>query len=76
MPSPITPTTAGKVPAALVAILDIAKGAVPALVGRYVFDSDGAAAAGAACFGSVSPGTVTPRKMLHRPSNPVPVTFR
>lgn len=40
--------TAGKVPAALVAILDIAKGAVPALVGRYVFDSDGAAAAGAA----------------------------
>ena len=39
--------TAGKVPAALVAILDIAKGAVPALVGRYVFDSDGAAAAGA-----------------------------
>jgi len=39
--------TAGKVPATLVAILDIAKGAVPALVGRYVFDSDGAAAAGA-----------------------------
>jgi len=40
--------TAGKIPAALVMLLDIAKGAVPALVGRYVFDNDGAAAAGAA----------------------------
>jgi len=40
--------TAGKIPAALVMILDISKGAVPALVGRYVFDNDGAAAAGAA----------------------------
>lgn len=40
--------TAGKIPAALVMILDIAKGTVPALVGRYVFDNDGAAAAGAA----------------------------
>ena len=39
--------TAGKIPALLVAILDIAKGAVPALVGRYVFDNDGAAVAGA-----------------------------
>ena len=39
--------TAGKMPAAIVAILDIAKGAVPALVGRYVFDNDGAAVAGA-----------------------------
>ncbi|MGE3076817.1 MAG: glycerol-3-phosphate 1-O-acyltransferase PlsY [Dehalococcoidia bacterium] len=39
--------TAGKIPAALVMILDIAKGAVPALVGRYAFDSDGAAVAGA-----------------------------
>ena len=39
--------TAGKIPAALVMILDIAKGAVPALVGRYVFDNDGAAVAGA-----------------------------
>ena len=39
--------TAGKRPAAIVAILDIAKGAVPALVGRYVFENDGAAVAGA-----------------------------
>lgn len=39
--------TAGRFPAALVAVLDIAKGAVPALVGRLVFDNDGAAAAGA-----------------------------
>jgi glycerol-3-phosphate acyltransferase PlsY len=39
--------TAGKIPAALVMILDIAKGAVPALVGRYVFENDGAAVAGA-----------------------------
>ena len=39
--------TAGKVPAALVLILDIAKGAVPALIGRYVFDNDGAAVTGA-----------------------------
>jgi glycerol-3-phosphate acyltransferase PlsY len=39
--------TAGKVPAALVAILDISKGAVPALIGRYVFENDGAAVAGA-----------------------------
>jgi glycerol-3-phosphate acyltransferase PlsY len=39
--------TAGKIPAGLVMVLDIAKGAVPALVGRYVFDNDGAAVAGA-----------------------------
>lgn len=39
--------TAGKLPAALVAILDISKGAVPALVGRYLFENDGAAVAGA-----------------------------
>lgn len=39
--------TAGKIPAALVMVLDIAKGAVPALAGRYVFDNDGAAVAGA-----------------------------
>lgn len=39
--------TAGKIPAGLVMILDIAKGAVPALVGRYAFDNDGAAVAGA-----------------------------
>lgn len=39
--------TAGKIPAALVLILDIAKGAVPALVGRYIFESNGAAVAGA-----------------------------
>lgn len=40
--------TAGKLPAALVLIGDVAKGAAPALVGRFVFDNDGAAAAGAA----------------------------
>ena len=39
--------TAGKIPAGLVMILDVAKGAVPALVGRLVFDNDGAAVAGA-----------------------------
>lgn len=39
--------TAGKLPAAIVAVLDIGKGAVPALVGRFVFDNDGAAVAGA-----------------------------
>jgi len=39
--------TAGKVPAALVMVLDIAKGTVPALIGKYAFDNDGAAAAGA-----------------------------
>lgn len=40
--------TAGKTAAALVMIGDIAKGAVPALVGRFVFHDDGVAAAGAA----------------------------
>jgi glycerol-3-phosphate acyltransferase PlsY len=40
--------SAGRVPAALVMILDIAKGAVPALVGRFVFDSNEVAAVGAA----------------------------
>ena len=49
--------TAGKIPAALVMILDIAKGAVPALVGRYVFDSPEVAAvgAGAAVVGHIWP---------------------
>lgn len=49
--------TAGKIPAALVMILDIAKGAVPALVGRYLFDSPEAAAvgAGAAVVGHIWP---------------------
>jgi glycerol-3-phosphate acyltransferase PlsY len=40
--------TAGKGPAALVMLLDIAKGAVPALVGRFVFESNEVAAVGAA----------------------------
>jgi glycerol-3-phosphate acyltransferase PlsY len=40
--------TAGKLAAALVLVGDVAKGAGPALVGRFVFDNDGAAAAGAA----------------------------
>ena len=39
--------TAGKTAAALVLIGDIAKGAIPALIGRYVFDDNGVAAAGA-----------------------------
>ncbi|MEX0783567.1 MAG: glycerol-3-phosphate 1-O-acyltransferase PlsY [Dehalococcoidia bacterium] len=40
--------TAGKLPAGLVMVCDIGKGAVPALVGRFVFDEPGVAAAGAA----------------------------
>ncbi|MCC7366353.1 MAG: glycerol-3-phosphate 1-O-acyltransferase PlsY [Dehalococcoidia bacterium] len=40
--------TAGKLAAALVAAGDISKGVVPAVIGRFVFDNDGAAAAGAA----------------------------
>ena len=49
--------TAGKGPAALVMLLDIVKGAVPALVGRFVFDSNEVAAvgAGAAVVGHVWP---------------------
>ena len=49
--------TAGKVPALVVALLDIAKGAVPALVGRLVFDSPevGAVGAGAAVIGHIWP---------------------
>ncbi|MEO6396880.1 MAG: glycerol-3-phosphate 1-O-acyltransferase PlsY [Tepidiformaceae bacterium] len=39
--------TAGKTAAALVMIGDISKGALPALVGRFVFHDDGVAAAGA-----------------------------
>lgn len=40
--------TAGKTAAAIVVVSDIAKGTAPALVGRFVLDNDGAAAAGAA----------------------------
>ena len=40
--------TAGKLAAALVVIGDISKGTAPALIGRFVFDDDGVAAAGAA----------------------------
>ncbi len=40
--------TAGKTAAAVVVTSDIAKGMVPALLGRLVFENDGAAAAGAA----------------------------
>jgi len=40
--------TAGKVPAALVLIGDVSKGAVPALVGRFLLEDDLAAAAGSA----------------------------
>ncbi len=49
--------TAGKKAAALVMIGDIAKGAVPALAGRYLFNDDWVAAAGssAAIIGHVWP---------------------
>jgi glycerol-3-phosphate acyltransferase PlsY len=49
--------TAGKTAAAIVMAADIAKGAVPGLVGRYLFDDDGVAAAGAsaAIIGHVWP---------------------
>ncbi|MFN0145193.1 MAG: glycerol-3-phosphate 1-O-acyltransferase PlsY, partial [Dehalococcoidia bacterium] len=40
--------TAGKFPAALVVVGDISKGAIPALLGRFAWDDDGVAAAGAA----------------------------
>ena len=40
--------TAGKLAAALVVMGDIAKGTAPALIGRFFFDDDGVAAAGAA----------------------------
>jgi glycerol-3-phosphate acyltransferase PlsY len=40
--------TAGRVAALLVMVGDISKGVVPALVGRYLFDDNGVAAAGAA----------------------------
>ncbi|MGK2965199.1 MAG: glycerol-3-phosphate 1-O-acyltransferase PlsY [Tepidiformaceae bacterium] len=40
--------TAGKVPAALVLLGDVSKGVIPALVGRYIFQDDLAAAVGAA----------------------------
>lgn len=39
--------TAGKLPAALVVIGDISKGVVPAVLGRFLFDDAGVAAAGA-----------------------------
>ena len=39
--------TAGKLPALLVVVGDIAKGTVPALLGRYLFDEPGVAAVGA-----------------------------
>jgi glycerol-3-phosphate acyltransferase PlsY len=49
--------TAGRLPAGLVMLLDIAKGAVPAVVGRYVFDDPwvAAAGAGAAVVGHIWP---------------------
>jgi glycerol-3-phosphate acyltransferase PlsY len=49
--------TAGRAAAVIVMALDIAKGAVPALVGRYLFDSNEVAAvgAGAAVVGHVWP---------------------
>ncbi len=49
--------TAGRIPAVIVVAADIAKGAVPALMGRVVFDSDGVAAfgAGAAVMGHIWP---------------------
>src|SRR5690606_9565476 len=49
--------TAGKLPFAIVVVADIGKGAVPALIGRLVFDSYGVGAAGAsaAMIGHVYP---------------------
>src|SRR5262245_54592739 len=40
--------TAGRFPAALVVIGDVSKGAIPALVGQFLWDDTGVAAAGAA----------------------------
>jgi len=40
--------TAGRLPAALVMVCDVAKGAIPAIIGRYVLQGEGVAAAGAA----------------------------
>ena len=40
--------TAGKVPAALVLVGDVVKGTAPALLGRFLWDEPGVAAAGAA----------------------------
>ena len=40
--------TAGKTAAALVLLCDLAKGAAPALIGRFAFDDDNVAAVGAA----------------------------
>jgi acyl phosphate:glycerol-3-phosphate acyltransferase len=39
--------TAGKIPAGLVMVCDIGKGVVPGIIGRFVFDDPGVAAAGA-----------------------------
>ncbi len=39
--------TAGKIPAGLVMVCDIGKGVVPGVIGRFVFDDPGVAAAGA-----------------------------
>jgi glycerol-3-phosphate acyltransferase PlsY len=49
--------TAGRLAAGLVLVADVAKGAIPALVGRYAFDDPGAAAAGglAAVVGHIWP---------------------
>jgi len=49
--------TAGKTAAAIVVFMDIAKGVAPALLGRLVFENEGAAAAGAvaAILGHVWP---------------------
>lgn len=40
--------TAGRIPAALAVVGDISKGALPAVIGRFVFDDWGVAAAGSA----------------------------
>jgi len=49
--------TAGRIPAVLVLVADVAKGVVPGIVGRFVFDDDGVAAlgAGAAVVGHIWP---------------------
>lgn len=64
--------TSGPVAAGLVAVGDVAKGVVPALVGRLVFDSDGAAAAGA---GAAVVGHIWPLFAGFRGGRGVATTF-